>query len=233
MNLLETQTWLESILPGETHWTSIKASPDSPPFTVTSLLINDDGTAEPVNPADDNDEQPRGRHAKVNDDLRQTLACTADAARYSTGLTSPDGMDVRAELLAVGLARPGEMGQLVAAAATMLSEEGSGRLAQPGTFLPGLGAMVNPAFTTKHGLLVVPYIWPKGVPTVTEHPELTTADGQPVNPTHPGRMTLIAQIIMLTEQEFLHGMTHGIDSLQTRLAEGGADLRDLRRASVI
>ena len=233
MNLLETQTWLESILPGETHWTSIKASPDSPPFTVTSLLINDDGTAEPVNPADDNDEQPRGRHAKVTDDLRQTLACTADAARYSTGLTSPDGMDVRAELLAVGLARPGEMGQLVAAAATMLSEEGSGRLAQPGTFLPGLGAMVNPAFTTKHGLLVVPYIWPKGVPTVTEHPELTTADGQPVNPTHPGRMTLIAQIIMLTEQEFLHGMTHGIDSLQTRLAEGGADLRDLRRASVI
>lgn len=233
MNLLETQTWLESILPGETHWTSIKASPDSPPFTVTSLLINDDGTAEPVNPADDNDEQPRGRHAKVTDDLRQTLACTADAARYSTGLTSPDGMDVRAELLAVGLARPGEMGQLVAAAATMLSEEGSGRLAQPGTFLPGLGAMVNPAFTTKHGLLVVPYIWPKGVPTVTEHPELTTADGQPVNPTHPSRMTLIAQIIMLTEQEFLHGMTHGIDSLQTRLAEGGADLRDLRRASVI
>ena len=233
MNLLETQTWLESILPGETHWTSIKTSPDCPPFTVTSLLINDDGTAEPVNPADDNDEQPRGRHAKVTDDLRQTLACTADAARYSTGLTSPDGMDVRAELLAVGLARPGEMGQLVAAAATMLSEEGSGRLAQPGTFLPGLGAMVNPAFTTKHGLLVVPYIWPKGVPTVTEHPELTTADGQPVNPTHPGRMTLIAQIIMLTEQEFLHGMTHGIDSLQTRLAEGGADLRDLRRASVI
>ena len=233
MNLLETQTWLESILPGETHWTSTKASPDCPPFTVTSLLINDDGTAEPVNPADDNDEQPRGRHAKVTDDLRQTLACTADAARYSTGLTSPDGMDVRAELLAVGLARPGEMGQLVAAAATMLSEEGSGRLAQPGTFLPGLGAMVNPAFTTKHGLLVVPYIWPKGVPTVTEHPELTTADGQPVNPTHPGRMTLIAQIIMLTEQEFLHGMTHGIDSLQTRLAEGGADLRDLRRASVI
>ena len=233
MNLLETQTWLESILPGETHWTSIKVSPDSPPFTVTSLLINDDGTAEPVNPADDNDEQPRGRHAKVTDDLRQTLACTADAARYSTGLTSPDGMDVRAELLAVGLARPGEMGQLVAAAATMLSEEGSGRLAQPGTFLPGLGAMVNPAFTTKHGLLVVPYIWPKGVPTVTEHPDLTTADGQPVNPTHPGRMTLIAQIIMLTEQEFLHGMTHGIDSLQTRLAEGKADLRDLRRVSVI
>ena len=142
-------------------------------------------------------------------------------------------MDVRAELLAVGLARPGEMGQLVAATATMLSEEGSGRLAQPGTFLPGLGTMVNPAFTTKHGLLVVPYIWPKGVPTVTEHPDLTTADGQPVNPTHPGRMTLIAQIIMLTEQEFLHGMTHGIDSLQIRLAEGGADLRDLRRASVI
>ena len=142
-------------------------------------------------------------------------------------------MDVRAELLAVGLARPGEMGQLVAAAATVLSEEGSGRLAQPGTFLPGLGSMVNPAFTAKHGLLVVPYIWPKGVPTVTEHPDLTTADGQPVNPTHPGRMTLIAQIIMLTEQEFLHGMTHGIDSLQTRLAEGGADLRDLRRASVI
>jgi len=233
MNLLETQTWLESILPGETHWTSIKASSNSPPFTVTSLLINDDGTAEPVDPTDDNEEQPRGRHAKVTDDLRQTLACTADAARYSTGLTSPDGMDVRAELLAVGLARPGEMGQLVAAAATMLSEEGSGRLAQPGTFLPGLGAKVNPAFTTKHGLLVVPYIWPKGVPTVTEHPDLTTADGQPVNPTHPGRMTLIAQIIMLTEQEFLQGMTHGIDSLQTRLAEGGADLRDLRRASVI
>lgn len=233
MNLLETQTWLESILPGETHWTNIKASPDSPPFTVTSLLINDDGTAEPVDPANDNEEQPRGRHAKVTDGLRQTLACTADAARYSTGLTSPDGMDVRAELLAVGLARPGEMGQLVAATATMLSEEGSGRLAQPGTFLPGLGTMVNPAFTTKHGLLVVPYIWPKGVPTVTEHPDLTTADGQPVNPTHPGRMTLIAQIIMLTEQEFLHGMTHGIDSLQIRLAEGGADLRDLRRASVI
>lgn len=233
MNLLETQTWLESILPGETHWASIKASPDSPPFTVTSLLINDDGTADPIDPTQDNEEHPHGRHAKVADDLRQILACTADAARYSTGLTSPDGMDVRAELLAVGLARPGEMGQLVAAAATVLSEEGSGRLAQPGTFLPGLGSMVNPAFTAKHGLLVVPYIWPKGVPTVTEHPDLTTADGQPVNPTHPGRMTLIAQIIMLTEQEFLHGMTHGIDSLQTRLAEGGADLRDLRRASVI
>ena len=233
MNLLETQTWLASILPSDTQWSSVTAGPEKPPFTVTSLLIDDDGSAEPIAPHDEDENPASSGHGYVADDLRQVLACTADAARYSTGLTSPDGMDVRAEILAVGLERPGEIAQLVSATAAMLSEEGSGRLAQPGTFLPGLGAMVSPALTTKHGLLVVPYIWPQGVPTVTEHPDLTTADGQPVAPTHPGRMTLIAQVIMLTEQEFLHGMTHGIDSLQARLAGGHADLRDLRRGSVV
>ena len=90
--------------------------------------------------------------------------------------------------------------------------------------------------TTPHLLCVVPYVWPDGVPTITEEPGKISlheeAGGFADAVTGGSRLTTVTQLVPITDEEYAHADAHGVDSLMRLLAEADADLRDLRRGSV-
>lgn len=90
--------------------------------------------------------------------------------------------------------------------------------------------------TTPHLLCVVPYVWPDGVPTITEEPGKISlhqeAGGVADAVTGGARLTTVTQLVPITGDEYAHADAHGVDSLMRLLAEADADLRDLRRGSV-
>ena len=93
--------------------------------------------------------------------------------------------------------------------------------------------------TTPHLLCVVPYVWPDGVPTITEEPgkislhEDEGTAGFPDAVTGGARLTTVTQLVPITDAEYAHANERGVDSLMQMLAAADADLRDLRRASVV
>lgn len=90
--------------------------------------------------------------------------------------------------------------------------------------------------TTPHLLCVVPYVWPDGVPTITEEPGKISlheeAGGFADAVTGGSRLTTVTQLVPITDEEYAHADAHGVDSLMRLLVEADADLRDLRRGSV-
>lgn len=91
--------------------------------------------------------------------------------------------------------------------------------------------------TTPHLLCVVPYVWPDGVPTITEEPGKISlheeAGGFADALTGGSRLTTVTQLVPITDEEYAHADAHGVDSLMRLLAEADADLRDLGRRSVV
>lgn len=91
--------------------------------------------------------------------------------------------------------------------------------------------------TTPHLLCVVPYVWPDGVPTITEEPGKISLHedtaGFPDAATGGSRLTTVTQLVPITDAEYAHADAHGVESLMRALAEADADLRDLRRESVV
>ena len=248
MNLAETQYWLSQILPGEGELHQVTMGEGSEPFHLTTAYIGADGAlladgdAGVGSASGDGSSHASGSASgnELSGDPVETISCTADAARIDTGLRTDDGLDLRSEVVMAAIGKPGEVEQLTAAAATMLSEPGNRLTAQPGSYLPGIARRVNPGLPVQHGVLVVPYIWPDGVPHVRE---VAADDGESVGAhaasepklefTHPGRMTVITQLIMITQAEFLLALTDGIDALQQKLVEAQVDIRDLRRTSAV
>ena len=100
----------------------------------------------------------------------------------------------------------------------------------------GLSGFTASGATTPHLLCVVPYVWPDGVPTITEEPGKISlhqeAGGFADAVTGGSRLTTVTQLVPITDAEYAHADAHGVDSLMRLLAEADADLRDLRRGSV-
>lgn len=160
----------------------------------------------------------------------QQLACSADFGRIDTGLlTSADehGMEVRSELFTIGRVEEVQAARVIGAAAGFLRDAEGRTPARPGELIPNLNLLSGLAaeFTVRHGLLSVPYVWGPEVPQLTEDAgEVHGADaGQ------RGRLTVMLQLIMLTEEERDYAVTYGIGELQQQLAGSGADLLDWRR----
>ncbi|KAH8391702.1 hypothetical protein KR215_011927, partial [Drosophila sulfurigaster] len=84
--------------------------------------------------------------------------------------------------------------------------------------------------TAKHGLLVPPFLWEDGVPNVHEvdfggrH-----GGGGEHDWTDPGRMTVVAQLVMLTDAEFAVATSQGLGAVQRSLLDTGTDLNDVWR----
>lgn len=76
---------------------------------------------------------------------------------------------------------------------------------QPGTALPGL--VNDPALTVHHGLLRVPQIFDRGTPLVNE----------PATDDAPARMTLLLELVLLTDDEYEIASEQGIDVLERRM----------------
>ncbi|WP_448851769.1 hypothetical protein [Corynebacterium sp. 335C] len=225
MNYQETEYWIANLFPGE--------------MSVEEVAV--------VVPA-------RGRHGRdvegapftlggfalPGTDPEEDLWCTLDLGRFDAGLRTPEGADVRVEVFSAGFAEE-PVSDCVAAAATMLAQAAPGELPPtPGTLLPDLVELAVAdvpeelaALTVSHGLLVVPYLWPQGTPMVTETPDTVSRhDGEPEG-TPDTRVTTVIQLITVTDAEAAFAAEHGVAELTALLEERGADLRDLRRASVV
>lgn len=116
-------------------------------------------------------------------------ACTLNFATIDTGLVTSEGVSVRCELLT----RTSDP-----AAARVLNEVA--RIlaqgvfeAQPGTVIAGVAAAAELDFarySVRHALLISPDMWGGPVPQLQEE----------------GKLTLVLQVVMLTEEEYRSGV---------------------------
>lgn len=152
---------------------------------------------------------------------RETVSMTVDASRVDTLLQTEDGEDLRVELLLAHEGHEGVGADLLAVAATLIAEDPQHRSPQPGLLLPGLAGHVDGSITAKHAAFVVPFVWAEdGVPHVKEG-----AEG-----THPGRMTVPLQMVLLTDEEFAIADEHGLDAVQQHVVANSINIHDLWRA---
>lgn len=145
----------------------------------------------------------------------QRVALTVGFSDVDTGLVAVDGGDeVRSELITVARAEKEQLADVLAAAARMLADAEGILPAQPGTMLPGLAEKAGLRdVSVSHGLFVPPYLWGGETPRFTEE----------------GRLTVLLQLVMLTDAEYAYAVEEGPGGLQQALGEAGADLLDWRR----
>lgn len=150
------------------------------------------------------------------DDAR-ALAATCDFGRVDTGLTLTENTEttVRCELMATAPVPEAEVASVVLAAAEQLASAGGMVPAQPGVMLPGLAErarldQADPSYTVAHGLLVPPRLWGDSTPHVKEE----------------ARMTLMLEVVMLTDEEHGIGVEQGVDKLLRRLTRRAAKFDD-------
>lgn len=141
----------------------------------------------------------------------QRVAVTVGFADVDTGLvTVEDGTDVRSELIIVGRATQEQLTAVLRAAVRAF--EGGDLPAQPGTLLPLLDADLTDV-SVAHAICVPPYLWGGEVPRVTEEE----------------RLTVLLQLVMLTDAEYAYAAEEGAVALQQALGEAGIDLLDWHR----
>ena len=129
----------------------------------------------------------------------------------STGLT-----EVRCEIVcAADGATPQQRVMAVAGAWNTLVT--AGIPGQPGTALPGL--VNDPALTVHHGLLREPQIFDRGTPLVNE----------PATDDAPARMTLLLELVLLTDDEYELAEEQGLEVLERRLRRRQTSLGDWAR----
>lgn len=147
----------------------------------------------------------------------QSLAVTTQFADVDTGLKAVDGgIDVRCELLAVARSGTAEVAAAVIAAAEKLRSLGGVVPAQPGVLLPKLTdgtALGSDAFTVRHGLLITPYLWGGKTPQMPEDE----------------RLTVVCQLVLLTDAEYAYAVEEGVPALQQEVGEEEIDLLDWSR----
>ena len=170
--------------------------------------------------------------------LAETVAMTIDAGRMESGLQTEDGSDLRVELLTVVSGHDDTAADLLAHAATMISQNPGHWPPQPGTMLPNVVQQMDAdserKITARNGLLVVPYVWDDGVPHVHGVPSggasrHSKEDEAEVEFTHPGRLTIVAQLVMLTDEELAIAQTDGVAAVQERLVREGVDINNIWR----
>ncbi|MCT1450977.1 hypothetical protein [Corynebacterium sp. p3-SID1194] len=129
----------------------------------------------------------------------------------SAGLT-----EVRCEIIcAADGATPQQRVMAVAGAWNTLVN--AGIPGQPGTALPGL--VNDPALTVHHGLLREPEIFDRGTPLVNE----------PATDDAPARMTLLLELVLLTDDEYELAEEQGLEVLERRLRRRQTSLGDWAR----
>lgn len=166
-----------------------------------------------------------GVHIGVANLGEEALACTADAAALDTGLVAHGSpMEVRSEIFGVAQAPAEVIAEVLSMVVARLAE--TYEPAQPGRLLEDL-LPADPSRSVRHALLTVPYVWGPESPQMREQP------GDVHGPGHGdpalGRLTVLLQLVMLTdaERDFLHEA--GVSALQEKLAAEDVDLLDWSR----
>lgn len=149
-----------------------------------------------------------GFHIACLNDAGQFVASTLDFGQVDTGLQA-EGRELRVELFAVASDSEGLV-ELVSATAQMLRDVDI--TPHPGEVVPGIGEFA-PGLSVRHGVLVVPFTWGGEVPHFK--------DGDV--------MTLMLQVLPITDDELSYLQTYGLAELQQALVKQGIDVLDLRR----
>lgn len=229
MNTEETYTWVEQLLPAAPSLERIKIGESFPEFAVAQVFLGLDAT----------DAQP------------ETVAMTVDAGRIEAGLEAEPGTEVRVEFVTVVTDHGTLAAELVAATATRISQDPVSFTPQPGTVLRGVADNVNRGLSARNGLLIVPFLWEKGVPQVHElsggggkravkeadqaDAEGRSSSGEEFDYTHPGRLTVPAQLVMITDEELAileraaESGDNGVDALQDYLSANAVNINDVWR----
>lgn len=215
MDQKETLTWIIDLLPGEPQVATYTAGQDALPVNVATILVDSDVD---------------GHEGKA-----ETVAMTLNASQIDPQLETEDGSDLRVELLTITTGTDSTAAELLAAAVTTIAQDPQTYTPQPGTFLPNLGDHINADITAKHGLLLVPYVWDEGVPHVHEVASSgrrgKNKTDEHIEFTHPGRLTVPAQLVMLTDAEFELATTSGLNAVQEHIASNAVNLNDVWRVS--
>lgn len=241
MNLAETTYWISQLFPGE---------PTIEPRVSVLPGRGRHGQDHEVGPVQ---VAEFSLYDASSPQRAETAAATIDLGRVECGLTGEGGTDVRVELFSVGYA-DFPIADVVAAGAAVIMDEPHPNSPIPGRVLEGAVAfgMFGPAgapgggenarqeasasglaaVTVKHLLCVVPYVWPDGVPNVSElagQVDLFDEDTESPN----GRLTTITQLVPITDAEYAYYQDNGPQGLMMKLADADADLRDYLRSSVV
>lgn len=140
---------------------------------------------------------------------------TLDLVKYPTNVTTDDGRPIRTELITVGRADYRTLADVLALCAFAVAS-GSFHVT-PNTIVPNAVTEADPARTTKHVLLVVPFIWPDLEILVDREEDVTTW----------------LQAVPITDAELEFASTRGTEELFARLEAAGADVSDIDRPSVV
>ena len=100
MNQEETFAWVEQLLPEPLEVDTYRVGESFPEFAAASVALGGDGTAAP-----------------------ETVAMSLDAGRIEVGLEAEPGTEVRVEFVTVAAGHDDLAPNLVAAAATMVSQD--------------------------------------------------------------------------------------------------------------
>lgn len=136
------------------------------------------------------------------------VAVTAGFSGTDLGLVlaDDDATKVVCEVMAVGDVEKQVLAEAVVDATREL--ERLGVPGQPGVLLEGL--LADAPGTVRHGLLREPEVFAQGTPLVRE----------------PGRITLLLELIALTDEEFGIASEQGYPVLERRLRRRGVDVKD-------
>ncbi|OEY27027.1 suppressor of fused domain protein [Corynebacterium sp. Marseille-P4321] len=143
------------------------------------------------------------------------LAATVGFSTVDTGLSLAEdgGTSVRSELVTRGGVDKQLLGHAVNAAAHLVQTLGVP--AQPGVLLEDLLDRVElpEGITVRHGWLREPELFDEGTPLVRE----------------PGQLTLLLELVCLTDEEFAIARDQGVETCSRRLRRRGTDVGDWRR----
>lgn len=143
------------------------------------------------------------------------VAVTTGFSGVDTGLVMRDDQatEIRCEIVCRADAPPHVLGAAVVAATREI--EALGVPAQPGVLLEGLLDRIElpGGATVRHGLLREPELFQQGTPIFNQ----------------PGRMTLLLELVALTDDEFSIASERGYPVLETRLRRRGARVTDWSR----
>lgn len=179
-----------------------------------------------------------GVHIGVTEFDGQSIACTTDFARVDTRL-QVDGAgvptDVRSEIFTVIDGGVVPAVRVLGMAVDVLRKNSEVLPAEPGTMLPDLaqrsGVLVDQfgfdsGVTVLHGLLVPPFMWGGPVPQFTELPG--DVHGEGITP-GAGRLTVMLQLIMLTDDERMRVMREGMGRFLAEVQDKTVAVHDWRR----
>ncbi len=237
MNREETSFWAGTFLPGEVKETEVEAFLEGDTAGVVQQGAGDQDWAV-----------LRGGLTLLT---TEDAALTNGLAEIPTGLTVDAApLELRCEMLLAGNPGTDILAHTLTSVASLVATQPEAYPLQPGTVVPMIGARahLSRSTTVRHGVFVPPFMWSGQCPNMTEQPgdvhthQLSADHALRGGNTEPasradsaqtsaglGRMTVLLQILMITDAELELIEDKGTAGLIDELLSASTDLMDWQR----